>query len=144
MGDSLTVERLTLDQVVGVRVPVPQPRVYSMRERPAEVSGRSLFVQGANPSQQRGSGGFRELVQDARSARKPKIARFPKIPGYIHAFQPAVLAVVAGLERVAPMNGAVIIDEAHISRLQDHAAQALVYRLDKRIQRLQRFRVEPI
>lgn len=25
MGDSLTVERLTLDQVVGVRVPVPQP-----------------------------------------------------------------------------------------------------------------------
>src|SRR5262245_61066444 len=26
VGNSLTVERLTLDQVVGVRVPVPQPR----------------------------------------------------------------------------------------------------------------------
>lgn len=28
LGHSLTVERLTLDQVVGVRVPVPQPFVW--------------------------------------------------------------------------------------------------------------------
>src|SRR5262245_38337649 len=39
LGDSLTVERLTLDQVVGVRVPVPQPSPIMKL-----IPSRRLFV----------------------------------------------------------------------------------------------------
>ena len=43
MGNSLTVERLTLDQVVGVRVPVPQPLKYTIKKRSAHAAGRFLL-----------------------------------------------------------------------------------------------------
>ena len=45
LGNSLTVERLILDQVVGVRVPVPQPETPSPRSNTDRGLGVSIIEQ---------------------------------------------------------------------------------------------------
>src|SRR4051794_40064834 len=69
--------------------------------------GRAWGPAAGTPAPRRG-----RSVEEPRAGRLARVAGLTQVAGDVHALQPAVGAVEAGMERLAPVHALVVVDEA--------------------------------